>query len=66
MIGMVTCAAGTCAGTAAVFDPSATVQDVETAGSAAAAGIWILIIGILAAITGAAGKMIASFRSKED
>ena len=66
LIGMVTCAAGTCAGAAAVFDPSATVQDAEAAGSAAGVGIWILVIGVLAAITGAAGKMIASFRSTED
>lgn len=66
LLGMVTCSAATCAGTAAVFDPNATVQDVEAAGSAVAIGQVILIFGILAAIAGAAGKMIVSFRSRED
>lgn len=66
LLGMVTCSAATCAGTAAVFDPDATMQDVEAAGTAVGVGQLILVLGILAAITGAAGKVIASIRSKED
>ena len=66
LIGMLTCGAGCMAGIDAVVDPSQTVEDAERAGSAAGAGIWIVVIGVLAAIGGAAGKMIASFRSREE
>ncbi len=66
LLGMTVCTSSTCAGAAMVFDADSTVQDVERAGSAAAAGQVIFVLGILAAITGAAGKVIASIRSRED
>ena len=66
LLGMSVCGFSTCAGAAMVFDPDSTVQDVERAGSAAGAGQFILVLGILAAIVGAGGKVIASFRSRED
>ena len=66
LIGMLTCGAGCMAGVDAVISPDGTVKDAERAGSAAGIGIWIVVIGVIAAIVGAAGKMIASARSSDD